>query len=411
MIIITAQFSAEYIRRTLSYEVIMKIAVIGAGIAGITAAYYLAKNKHDVTIFEKEPYAAMKCSFANGGQLSVSNSDVWTTWANIVKGMKWMLKSDAPLLIRPELDWKKAAWLFKFVQSTLRKDSDIRTAKIIKLGLQSRRLYNTISRTENIKFDYNKSGILRFYKNQSYFDSAKELKQLYYDCGVDLEVKNSEECLQIEPRLYHVKDNIVGGLWCEEDAVGDIHKFCINLASVLELRYNVKFVYNHKVKVLDELSDFDNIVIANGSDACEFMIDNLCVYPVKGYSVTINNGHGSPAVSLLDDESKIVCSRLGDKLRVAGTAELTGHNQDITRSRVTPLLKWVKANFPNMDTSDYSQWACLRPMTPDMMPIVKRSEFNTRVYYHCGHGHLGWTIAAATAQRLSEIIEYETRAI
>jgi len=383
----------------------MKIAVVGAGIAGITAAYYLAKNKHDVTVYEKEPYVAMKCSYANGGQLSVSNSEVWTQWSNIVKGLKWMLKSDAPLLIRPELDWQKAAWLFKFVQSTLRKDSDIRTAQIIKFGLQSRRLYNTIARTENIKFDYKKSGILRFYKNKEYFDSARSLISLYNDSGVELDVIKPEGILEIEPRLYHVKDQIIGGIWCEDDAVGDIHKFCGNLASVLELRYNVKFVYNHKVTAINDLSEFEKIVIANGSDACEFMIDNLCVYPVKGYSITIDNGHGSPSVSLLDDEAKIVSSRLGDRLRVAGTAELTGHNQDITRSRITPLLKWVKTNFPNMDTSNYSQWACLRPMTPDMIPIVMQSKFNNRVYYHCGHGHLGWTTAPATAVKLTSLIE------
>ena len=384
----------------------MKIAVIGAGIAGLTAAYYLAKNKHEITVFEKEPYAAMKCSYANGGQLSVSNSEVWTTWSNIVKGMKWMLKKDAPLLIRPDPDWQKAAWLFKFVQSTLRKDADIRTIKIIKMGLTSRRLYNTIVRTENIKYDYNKSGILRFYKNPLMFMDALDKKQLYFDAGVNLKRMTPEECLQIEPRLHHIKDKIVGGLWCEDDAVGDIHKFCISLASILETRYDVKFNYNHKVKAIAELNDFDRIVIANGSDACEFMIDNLCVYPVKGYSITVK-GHGSPSVSLLDDETKIVSSRLGDRMRIAGTAELAGHNQDITRSRITPLLKWVKTNFPSVDTSDYSQWACLRPMTPDMMPIVMRSKFNNKVYYHCGHGHLGWTTAPATAQRLSEMIQYD----
>ena len=385
----------------------MKIAVIGAGIAGLTAAYYLAKNKHEITIFEKEPYAAMKSSYANGGQLSVSNSEVWTSWSNIVKGVKWMLKKDAPLLIRPDLDWQKAAWLFKFVQSTLKKDSDIRTIQIIKLGLQSRRLYNTIARTENIKFEYVNSGILKIYKNQDLFTNAALLCQLYRDAGVELKVLNEKECLQIEPRLYHAQKDLVGGIFCEDDSVGDIHKFCTKLATVLELTYNVKINYSQEVETLSDLSTFDRIVIANGADACRFMIDNICVYPVKGYSITINNGHGSPAVSLLDDEVKIVCSRLGDRFRVAGTAELAGHNYDITRSRITPLLKWVKTNFPNMDTSDYSQWACLRPMTPDMMPIVMRSKFNSRVYYHCGHGHLGWTTAPATAQRLSEMIQYD----
>jgi len=386
----------------------MKIAIIGAGIAGITAAYYLSKKGFEITIFEKEPYPAMKSSYANGGQLSVCNSEVWNTWGNIVKGMKWMLKSDAPLLIRPDLDWKKAAWLFKFIQSTLRKDEDKRTLEIIMLGLKSRRLYNAIANSENIKFDYNQCGILKFYKNQNVLDKAKETVRLYIDSGIDIRVIKPEGCLEVEPRLYHIKDQLVGGIWSPEDAVGDIHKFCKKLATVLEVNYNVKFFYNHKITDLNKLYDFDKIVIANGSDACEFMIDNLCVYPVKGYSITIENGHGSPAVSLLDDEAKIVSSRLGDRLRIAGTAELAGHNQDITRSRIVPLLKWVKTNFPNLDTSNYSQWACLRPMTPDMMPIVKKSQFNDKIYYHCGHGHLGWTTAAATALSLSELIYRET---
>ncbi|NBP15842.1 FAD-dependent oxidoreductase [bacterium] len=382
----------------------MKIAIIGAGIAGLTAAYYLARNKHDVTIFEKEPYAAMKCSYANGGQLSVCNSSVWTTWSNIVKGMKWMLKGDAPLLIRPDLDWQKASWLFKFVQSTLKKDSDIRTAKIIELGMKSRRLYNTISRTENILFDYKKCGILKIYKNSQYFQEAVQDVKFYRDYTVDTQVISNIGCLELEPRLYHIKDKLVGGIWTPDDAVGDIHKFCAELAKVLTEKYKTKLVFNHKVKNLNELSEYDKIVIANGSDACEFMIDNLCVYPVKGYSITLN-GHGSPAVSLLDDEVKIVCSRLGDRFRVAGTAELARHNQDITRSRITPLLKWVRENFPNMDTSEYFQWACLRPMTPDMMPVVMQSKFNSKIYYHCGHGHLGWTTAPATALKLASLIE------
>jgi len=382
----------------------MKIAVIGAGIAGLTAAYYLAKNKHSVTIFEKESSPGMKCSYANGGQLSVCNSNVWTTWNNVIKGFKWMLKSDAPLLIRPDLDWQKASWLFKFIQSTLRNDAEIRTAKIIELGMISRRLYNTIARSENINFDYNKCGILKIYKNKTYFEDARADIKFYNEYTVDTQVLSSNGCLEIEPRLYHIKDKIVGGIWTPDDAVGDIHKFCTEIARTLAEKYDTKFEYNFEVKKLDEIAEYDRIVIANGSDAYKLMIDKLCIYPVKGYSITLR-GHGSPALSLLDDEAKIVCSRLGDRFRVAGTAELTGHNHKITKSRINPLLRWVKENFPNLNINEYSPWACLRPMTPDMMPIVMKSNFNSKIFYHCGHGHLGWTTAPATAQRLAKMME------
>jgi len=384
----------------------MNIAVIGAGIAGITAAYFLAKKDHNVTVFEKERYPSMKCSYANGGQISVSNSEVWTNWANIKKAMKWLGKKDAPLLLRPDLNWKKAFWLLKFLASAASNDSDIRTIQTIKMGMASRRLYNTIRITEKIEYDYNKCGILHIYKNKDYFSHAIDVKDMYESNGCSWEIKTADECLEIEPRLYHMhKSNLIGGIWTEEDAVGDIHKFCMQLANVLETKYNVKFEYNTEISKVDNLLDFDKIVIANGSDACNLAMDHdVCVYPVKGYSITIEGARGSPSVSLLDDEEKIVCSRLGDRLRIAGTAEITDHNLDITRSRITPLLRWVRDNFPQVSTENYSQWACLRPMTPNMMPIAKQSNINPKVYYHVGHGHLGWTLAPYTAKQLSEII-------
>lgn len=384
----------------------MNIAIVGAGIAGITAAYYLAQKGYSITIFEKERYPAMKCSYANGGQISVSNSEVWTNWSNVKKALKWISTKDAPLLIRPDFNWKKAFWLIKFLASTAKNDADLRTIETIKMGVASRRLYSTIRAKEKINFDYNKCGILHVYKNQDYFSNAVRMKDTYETYGCSWDIKTPNECLQIEPRLYHMhKNNLIGGIWTEEDAVGDIHKFCTQLAEVLEKKYSVKFEYNTEITKVDDLVDYDKIVIANGSDACNLAMDHdVCVYPIKGYSITIEGARGSPSVSLLDDEAKIVCSRLGDRLRVAGTAEITDHNLDITRSRITPLLKWVRENFPNMSTENYSQWACLRPMTPNMMPIVKQSSINSKVYYHVGHGHLGWTLAPYTAKQLSEII-------
>lgn len=383
-----------------------KIAVVGAGIAGVTAAYFLAKKGHEVVVFEKERYPAMKTSYANGGQISVSNSEVWTTWSNVKKGVKWMFQKDAPLLIRPTFELRKVKWLTQFLWHTIKMDYGRNTADTIKLGLTSRQLLQQIAKEENIEFDQSFCGILHFYKNPQYYAAAESVKDLYQSNGCEWNLVATPDINSIEPTL--ASSDIVGGAWTPSDWTGDIHKFCKQLADVMEQKYNVKFNYGWDIKHIEEVSYFDNVVIANGVESyhlAKTVGDSLPVYPVKGYSITIELDEESakfaPTVSLLDDEAKIVTARLGNRFRVAGTAELAGENWDIRRDRIEPLLKWVHKNFPNIDTSRYTAWACLRPMTPNMLPIVGRSKSNPKVYYHVGHGHLGWTLSAATAEKLS----------
>jgi D-amino-acid dehydrogenase len=385
-----------------------KITIIGAGISGLMAAYYLAKDGHKVTIIEAERYAAMRTSFANGGQVSVSNSEVWTTWKNVKKGIKWIFQKDAPLLIRPSLEWAKISWLLKFLKNTLLGVYAKNTAKTIEMGLESRGLYKKILQEENIQFDQSFTGILHFYKTQTYFTDAVSAKELYEANGCEWTILDNTEVTKLEPKLN--SQDIIGGAYTSNDWTGDIHKFCIQLANILKDKYGVKIHYNTVVDNLDEyLERQDAVVISNGVGSTKLaksIGDTLDVYPVKGYSITINNVDPKylPNVSLLDDEAKIVTSTLGNRFRVAGTAELTGENYDIRRDRIQPLLDWVHTNFPDIDTSDYSQWACLRPMTPNMMPIVKVSNINPKVFYHTGHGHLGWTLSPATALKLSKML-------
>ena len=384
------------------------VAVIGAGITGVLAAYYLAKDGYQVTVFEQEPHPAMRTSFANGGQVSVSNSEVWNTWSNVKKGMKWMFKKDAPLLIRPRLDWAQWKWMTKFLYNTARGVYAKNTAKTIGMGLAARTLYEEIQQEEGIEFDASKCGILHYYKDQQYFDAAKQAKHIYNENGLDWDILNSLQTTSMDPALEGL-DNVVGGAWTKTDWTGDIHKFCYELANVLKNKYGVTFYYNWQINHVEEVSHYDVAVISNGVGSTALAKtagDSIDVYPVKGYSITINNVDPRylPRVSLLDDQAKIVTSTLGNRFRVAGTAELTGENYDIRQDRIKPLLDWVHTNFPNINTHDYTSWACLRPMTPDMMPIVSRSK-TSNVYYHTGHGHLGWTLSPETAKQLVRLIK------
>jgi D-amino-acid dehydrogenase len=386
----------------------MKIAIIGAGITGLLPAYYLAKNGHQVEVFEQESYPAMRTSFANGGQVSVSNSEVWTTWANVIKGIKWMVKKDAPLLIRPSLDWDKAAWLARFLIVTAGNDSVRNTAQTIRLGIESRKLYQEIIDREKISFDQNHCGILHVYRDKKYFQQAAMSQELYRANGCEWEMLDSSQVKRLEPALAD-HDSIIGGAWTPSDWVGDIHLFCVELHKILIMKYGVKFYFDRKIENFQKF-DHDKIVIAGGMGSVKLsklIKDPLPIYPIKGYSVTIEldnySASFSPKTSLLDDQAKIVVSRLGNRLRVAGTAELAGENYDISRERIDPLINWVRDNLPKINRRVYSQWACLRPMTPNMLPIVRVSK-NPRFLYHTGHGHLGWTISPATSVKLVELI-------
>lgn len=392
----------------------MKIAIIGAGLAGVLPAYYLAKAGHSVTIFDQERYAAMRTSFANGGQISVSNSEVWTTWANIGKGLKWLAQKDAPLLIRPSLDPAKFAWLFRFMMATARGDSEKRTLETIKLGIESRELYSCIASEESISFSHNNCGIMHVYWNDAQLEAAQKLQPLFENAGCGWEMINRTRMVELEPALAARSIFMAGGAWTPDDSVGDAHQFCVSLMDVLQKKYKVQFSYDPQaLKNLKMLAaEFDTVVVAAGTGSPKLAAsigDHLPIYPIKGYSITVNLPETCertevPKVSILDDKAKIVTSTLGDRLRIAGTAELAGYNYDITRSRIEPLLNWVHSTFPRVETREYSQWACLRPMTPDMMPIVKQSKKNPKVFYHTGHGHLGFTLTPATAQNLLKMI-------
>lgn len=390
------------------------VVVVGAGITGILTAYYLAQVGYQVTVVDQERHPAMRTSFSNGGQVSVSNSEVWTTWGNVRKGVKWMFRKDAPLLIRSTPSIAKIKWMSKFLWNTITGVYAKNTAETIRLGLESRTLYQEIIQAEGLQFDQSYCGILHFYKDQQYLQSAADAKELYNNNGCEWDILSFKQTLSMDPALQDTTD-IIGGAWTSSDWTGDIHKFCTELSRVLAEKYNVNFIFDSKIDNDPSYltNNYDSVVVCAGVGSvkiAKMFGDSLPIYPIKGYSITINVRDEDmkyvPRVSLLDDQAKIVTSTLGNRLRVAGTAELAGENYDIRRDRIEPLLKWVHKNFPKVNTSDYSSWTCLRPMTPNMMPIVSESR-TVGVYYHTGHGHLGWTLSPATAKQLVNLIKQQ----
>ena len=380
----------------------MNITIIGSGITGITTAYYCAKYSHNVTIYDERRYPAMATSYANGGQISASNSETWNSWENIRKASKWLLKKDAPLLISIKPDIEKITWLLKFIQAIPSKESN--TYKTCEMAIKSNLIYNEIINEENIEFDCVKKGILHIFNNEKELQKARIINKIYNKAGLKRWEVSPNEIKKIEPMIS--KKSIVGGFYNTLDFTGDIHKFCMELNNILIDKYKVKIIKKHISNIDKYINDCDALIVCAGTGSrkiAKSIKDNLSIYPVKGYSITINYpGENSPWVSLLDEDAKIVTSRLGpDRLRIAGTAELCGYNTDIRWDRIRPLIKWAEHYFPEINTEDIKPWAGLRPMTPNMMPIIGQSPNNKKVYYNTGHGHLGWTLSAYTAKAIS----------
>ena len=398
------------------------IAVIGGGITGVTTAYALAKRGFAVTLFEKNRYAAMETSFANGGQLSASNAEVWTHPSTILKGLKWMLKSDAPLLVNPRLSWHKISWFAEFMANIPKYEEN--TIATTRLAIAAREHLFAWALAEGVEFDSVKKGILHIYRGKKGFEHAGKVSKLLAAGGLQRHSVTPAEMKAIEPTLA---GSYYGGYYTESDSTGDIHKFTAGLAAAIE-RLGVKCRYAQQVKTLhsdgkkatvvtleeggEQSYTFDSLVVCAGVASRRFAAqlgDRVNIYPVKGYSITVNlldtaSQQAAPMVSLLDDETKLVTSRLGqDRFRVAGTAEFNGFNKDIRADRIRPLVNWVNQCFPGVSTRQVVPWAGLRPMMPSMLPRVGAGR-RANVFYNTGHGHLGWTLSAVTADNVADIM-------
>lgn len=403
-----------------------KVAVIGAGVTGVTTAYSLMKRGYDVTVYDQNRYAAMDTSFANGGQLSASNAEVWNRWSTVFKGMKWMFKRGAPLLVNPKPSWHKYSWMAEFVGNIPHYRQN--TIDTVRMAIAARDLLKSTAAKEGFDFDMEERGILHIYNTKKEYDHATQVNALLAEGGLTREAVTPAEIKKLEPAI---EGDFYGGYYTASDMTGDIHRYSRGLSEACK-KHGVEFHFNSDVTEITHTfqgpvvhwmdgkgnktdSQFDALVVCAGVGSRKFgqmLGDRVNVYPVKGYSITVNlndeaSQQAAPWMSLLDDEAKVVTSRLGkDRFRVAGTAEFNGQNWDIRDDRVRPLVKWVERNFPNVETEHAVPWAGLRPMMPNMVPMVKGGK-RPGVYYNTGHGHLGWTLSAATAEIIAEKIASE----
>ncbi|MGO1247817.1 MAG: D-amino acid dehydrogenase [Oceanisphaera sp.] len=398
------------------------IAVLGAGITGVTTAAKLAEQGFDVTVIDRQRYAAMETSFANGGQLSASNAEVWNTWATVLKGIKWMLQADAPLLVNPKPSWHKLSWMLEFMSNIPHYERN--TIETTRLAIAARQHLIDLGQKWGVQFDYSECGIMHIYSDQKELEHARNVTKLLAKGGLERSELTADDIKQKEPTLH---GNYIGGFWTPSDSTGDIHSFTFGLAEAIR-KAGVKFMMETEltdvsiegsgVRVTDDKAQshyFDGVVVCAGVGSralAKKLGDRVNIYPVKGYSITVNlrdelSRNSAPQVSLLDEEVKIVTSRLGpDRFRIAGTAEYNGDNRNIRQDRIDPLIKWCNRHFPDVSTESVVPWAGLRPMMPDMLPKVGRGR-HPQVFYNTGHGHLGWTLSGITADTVAGVVAAE----
>ena len=408
----------------------MRVVVLGAGVVGVTAAWYLATDGHEVTVVDRQPGPALETSFANGGQISASHAEPWANPGAPLTILKSLGRADAPLLFRPTADWRQWRWALQFLVECLPSRTKHNTIQCLNLALYSRDCLKSLRTTTGIEYDHLERGILEFYTDAAEFSSAVKAAELMRKYGCDREVKTADACVAVEPALASCRQRIAGGIFTATDESGDAQRFTQELAVFAAAR-GVAFRWGTTVESLvtdgstvrgvrckapqdrerrrRETIDADAYVVALGSDS-PFLLAPIgvpaLIYPAKGYSATIAIGdhQGAPTVSLTDLERKLVFTRLGNRLRVAGTAELSGYGRALNPVRCEALITRTFELFPDAGERDSAQfWTGLRPATPSNVPLVGATRY-PNLFVDTGHGTLGWTMACGSGRALADVI-------
>lgn len=399
----------------------MKILVLGSGIIGVTTAYFLGAHGHEVEVIDRQPASAMETSFANGGQLSYSHAEPWANPGTLPKVAKWMFKKDAPLVLRPRADLDMITWGLKFLANCSASRAHANSVTLLRLGLYSKKKMDQLRTLTGIQFDFRADGILHVFSHEKEYAAAVRQSEFQSKFGCREDILSTAQCLNMEPALEHAARPIVGGIHAPIDESGDIHTFTKSLAALCEKEFGTVFHYNTTVeKLLCEKKKITGVTTNKGAFTADAYVMALGsyspvllrqagirvpIYPMKGYSITLPASVYSPKVSITDTELKIVYSHLGNRLRVAGTAEFAGYNDKIVDYRVNAIKRGVQALFPKAYSEEgLTDWACLRPQTPDGPPIIGKTPVEN-LYINTGHGTLGWTQAAGSAALLADVMD------
>ena len=409
----------------------MKVIVLGAGIIGISTAWHLLNEGHEVTLIDRQPDAALETSAANGAQISVSFCEPWANAGAPFKVAKWLLRDDSPLLFRPRLDPHQWRWGLSFLGQCNDAAFERNVRQLVSLGRYSHDSLKRVVADTGIEYQRLERGILHFFSSQADFEAGAAGAELMRRYGVDRRVLDRAEVLKVEPALAAFGRNIHGGTFTPSDESGDAQVFTQKLAALCQAR-GATFLFNTAVDGLDRDGSritgvrvrslqtgaartlvADQYVAAMGSYTAPLLRPLgifLNIYPAKGYSATLRllRPQDASVVSLLDDTRKIAISRLGDKIRIAGTAELAGYDTSLAgttaQKRCAALVQRYEQLFPGVaDTREPNYWTGLRPSTPTNIPLIGRSRL-PNLWLNAGHGTLGWTHGAGSGQALAELI-------
>lgn len=397
--------------------------VLGAGVIGVTSAWYLRSAGYEVTVIDRHSEAGMETSFANGGQISVSHAEPWANPSAPLKILQWLGREDSPLLFRLRADVRQWRWGLAFLRECLPARTRRNTRQLVALGLYSRASLQALRAETGIQYDQLARGILHFYTSERELDAAAESARTLRGYGCEVEMVSRGRCLEIEPALRHA--GIVGGSWAPSDESGDAHKFTQALAGLAAQR-GVTFraariealaseggrIAGVRIAPADgseEVMKADAYVLCLGSYSPLFARPlgiRLDIYPAKGYSVTMPVADPGRAynVSVSDAEYKLVFSRFGERLRIAGTAELTGYNTELNEVRCRAILRRTLELFPGAGDPARAQfWAGLRPATPSNVPYIGATRY-PNLFLNTGHGTLGWTHSCGSGRALADIV-------
>lgn len=399
----------------------MKVVILGSGVIGVTSAYYLARAGHEVTVVDRQPEPALETSFANAGEVSPGYSSPWAGPGVPVKAVKWLLMKHGPLVVRPKLDPVMWIWLLKMLRNCTSARYAINKSRMIPIAEYSRDCLRDLRRDIGIQYDERAQGTLQLFRYQAQLDGTAEDIAVLKQYGVPFEVLSREGCIAVEPALSGVKEKFVGGLRLPQDETGDCHMFTQALAKHAEA-LGVRFMFNTGINriVTDGarvsavatsagLLQADAYVLALGSWSSRLVASHgisLPVYPVKGYSITvpIKDASGAPESTVMDESYKVAITRLGNRIRVGGTAEISGYSSKLYDARRATLDHSLTDLFPRGgDLAKATFWSGLRPMTPDGPPVIGPTQYGN-LHLNTGHGTLGWTMACGSGRVLADML-------